>query len=54
MKTYLVLGIISLLGAVVLGCAAGIFVVINPYAAIPTACTAWMALVLGVKLLAES
>ena len=54
MTRYLILGIISMLGALVLSCVAGMYAAINPNVAIATACTAYLALMVGVKCLAGS
>lgn len=54
MNRYLILGIISMLGALVLSCVAGMYAAINLNVAIATACTAYLALMVGVKCLAGS
>ena len=54
MTRYLVLGIICMLSALVLSCVAGMYAAINSNVAIATACTACLALVVGVKWVAGS
>ena len=54
MTRYLILGIICMLSALVLSCVAGMYAAINSNVAIATACTACLALVVGVKWVAGS
>jgi len=54
MKPYLILGILGVACAIILGCVAGIYAATNLAAALAAAATAWIALVVGVKWVAET
>jgi hypothetical protein len=49
MKPHLIFGILGVAGAIILSCVAGIYAATNPAAALATAATACIALVVGVK-----
>lgn len=52
MKAWLVFGIISLVAAGILSCAAGVYAATNPLAALGTAGVACFALMVGIKWIA--
>ena len=54
MKPYLIFGILGVVCAIILSCVAGIYAATNLAAALATAATAWIALVVGVKWVAEN
>jgi len=49
MKPHLVVGIVLVVGAIILSCVAGIYAATNSEAALATAATAGIALMVGVK-----
>jgi hypothetical protein len=49
MRPHFVLGVVSVVGAIVLSCIAGVYAATNPEAAISTAGLACFALLVGVK-----
>ena len=53
MKPHLVVGIVLVVGAIILRCVAGIYAAINSEAALATAATAVIALMVGVKWVAQ-
>ena len=53
MKPHVVLGIVLVVGAIILSCVAGIYAAINSEAALATAATAAIALMVGVKWVAQ-
>jgi len=53
MKPYLIVGIVLVAGAITLSCVAGIYAATNSEAALATAATAAIALMVGVKWVAR-
>jgi hypothetical protein len=54
MKPHLIAGIVWVVSAIVLSCIAGVYAATNPEAALATAATACIALMIGVKWVADS
>jgi len=54
MKPHVVVGIVLVVGAIILSCVAGVYAATNSEAALATAATAAIALMVGVKWVARS